>query len=95
MLQDAQFLERNFTVANRYDQDSAGNAIALPVTQAPQGGGAVYTIQLASDLTTYTVQAVPVTGGSMDGDECGTLTLDQAGAKDVTGSASKETCWNK
>ena len=68
MLQDAQFLERNFTVANRYDQDSAGNAIALPVTQAPQGDAAgVYTIRLNPDPpnppTSYTIEAVPVAGG--------------------------------
>jgi type IV pilus assembly protein PilE len=97
ILQDVQFLERNFTVANSYAQDSAGNAIALPITQSPQNGSGAYTISLnpAPTATTYTIEAAPVTGGSMDGDDCGTLSIDQTGTKGASGTLSVSTCWNR
>jgi type IV pilus assembly protein PilE len=101
LLENMQFLERNFTVSNKYDADSAGNALGsaayhLPVTQAPVNGTAKFTIApLVVTTNTYTLTATPT--GSMSGDECGTFTIDQAGKKDLSGtySLSVADCWGK
>lgn len=100
LLENAQFLERNRTVSNRYDVNNAGNSLdaeMLPILQAPQEGEARYTVSV-TDLTetTFTLTATPVPGGPMDGDVCGTLTLDERGKKDMIGAtASKASCWNR
>lgn len=87
----AGFMERFFTENNRYDQDVGGTAVSLPFTASPKSGGAFYNLSLsASGLTTFTLQAVPVAGGPQADDDCGTMTLNQAGAKTTTGTAG---CW--
>lgn len=99
LLENAQFLERNFTEANRYDKDSANNDITLPYTVSPRDGTAVYNITLPSaslSQTAYVLKATPISGGRMDGDGCGTLTLNQLGQKNVeSASLSAATCWNQ
>lgn len=98
LMENAQFLERNFTLANKYNEDSAGNAIAeVPYTQSPKTGAAVYTVTAAGALgaTTFTITATPVVGGSMDGDGCGSFTINQQGVKNATGGLGVDTCWNK
>lgn len=96
LLENAQFLERNFTEANRYDQDAAGEAIVLPITQAPRNGTAKYSISLTVAATSFTLTADPVVGGGMDGDGCGAFTLNQLGQKGLaSASLSIDTCWNK
>ncbi|MGH8642969.1 MAG: type IV pilin protein [Gammaproteobacteria bacterium] len=94
----AQILERNFTEANRYDQNSAGVALTigtLPLfNQSPRTGTANYTITLITlpppptPASTFTLTAVPT--GAQAGDPCGTYTLNQAGTKTATGPAD---CW--
>lgn len=93
LLETAQLLERNFTEASRYDQDSAGNAFALPVAQSPRTGTAKYTIQFTAGpaQNTYTLGAVPT--GAMTGDACGTLTLTQTGVRGADGVAAN--CWQR
>lgn len=97
LLDNTQFMERNLTEANRYDQTSAGAATALPYTQSPKTGTANYTIGFASGslaATTYTLQAAPT--GGMTGDACGTLTLTHTGVKGVTGGTlTAADCWNR
>ncbi len=95
LMENAQFMERNFTEANRYDQDAAGNAVALPFNRAPKEGTATYGIAIASSTaTTFSLAAAPVNGTVMQGDPCGTLTLNNLGQKGV-GGLDVATCWNK
>lgn len=103
LLENAQFLERNFTESNLYHRTSTGTAVSLPATQSPKPGDgtAVYEIRLddapglgAADAT-FVLSAIPITGRAMAGDVCGTLTLNQLGQKGVTGSASVATCWGR
>jgi type IV pilus assembly protein PilE len=92
--ENAQFLERNFTVANRYDQDSGGAAVVLPFTQSPKTGTAKFAISLtAATATTFVIQAAP-TGGYAD-PECGTLSLSNTGAQTESGSWSVDDCWQR
>lgn len=99
LLENSQFLERFFTENGRYDQNAAGTAVALPVTVSPReaGGGGAYTITLdgaGTSATSYRLLATPISGGSMDGDACGTLTLNQLGQKGISGgSLSAVQCW--
>lgn len=97
LLDNVQFLERNFTTANRYDQTSAGvaiNSAALPRTQSPVNGAAKYNITVAmgaAPAQTFTLSATPT--GSMTGDACGTYTLTNVGVQGSGGVVAE--CWNR
>ncbi|MGH8625813.1 MAG: type IV pilin protein [Gammaproteobacteria bacterium] len=99
MLELAQIVGRNFTEANRYDQNSAGVALAIGTAplfnQSPRPPGtANYIITLITlpppptPASTFTLSAAPT--GAQAGDPCGTYTLDQAGTKTPTTPAD---CW--
>lgn len=92
LLESAQFMERNYTVSNNYSVDATGTAIAVPFAQSPKSGTAKYNITFAAGTpttNTYTLQATPT--GTMTGDTCGTLTLDQTGTKGAGGAVAD--CW--
>jgi type IV pilus assembly protein PilE len=102
LLQDAQFLERNRTATNKYNKNAADGAALtkahLPSQQSPSDGAARYTIDVDAEEATFTLTATPAPGGPMDGDKCGTLTLNEQGKKDVDHPAAGVTaadCWNK
>jgi len=97
LMENAQFLERNFTMANRYHQDSAGTAITLPFTQSPRPpAAAIYTVSATTlTATTFTLTATPVGGGPMASDSCGSLSYNHQGIKGATGALGVNTCWNK
>lgn len=86
LLENAQFLERSYTTANRYD--AAG---ALPHTQSPPSGAARYDIAVAAAAQTFTLSAVPT--GSMAGDICGTLTLTNTGVRGADDDLAQ--CWSR
>ncbi len=97
LLNNAQFLERNFTEANLYHKNAGGSDIVLPYPHSPSDGAAIYNISLdaaPNPDTSYTLTATPVSGGAMDGDVCGALTLNHLGVKGVGGSTVAE-CWGK
>ncbi len=92
LLENAQFLERNYTTNNCYHRTDAAcatatAAITLPFAQSPKTGTAKYSITAAynADLAAacatfgqcFTLSAAPT--GSMTGDQCGTFTLDHVG----------------
>ena len=103
LLQDATILERNFTIANRYDNTMAsGGGTATSgqiIAQAPASGTAVYNITVSFGSTPamdFTLKATPT--GAMANDECGSFTLDNTGAQKVvgnTGSTTAADCWGK
>jgi type IV pilus assembly protein PilE len=101
MLENAQFLERNFTTANRYNQDSGGTAItdaSLPRTQSPATGTARYnmTVDVATDPQAFTLTATAT--GTMASDTCGNYTLTNTGVRGAAGvitGAIIQTCWAK
>jgi type IV pilus assembly protein PilE len=96
LMENAQFLERNFTESNRYDRHADGSDLVLPVTQSPRDSDARYTVSLAAGVTSFTLTAAPVSGGLMEGDACGAFTLNQLGQKDVVdASESAGDCWNR
>lgn len=85
----AQLAERYHTVNNSY----VGFAVPAALGQTPRSGGtARYLLQLNGVPTqrAYSLQAVPQ--GTQGRDACGTLSLNQAGAKGVSGSTVAD-CW--
>ena len=104
LLQDATILERNYSLANRYDNtflNGTGSATSgLIMANAPMSGTALYNVAVAFAATTpagqtFTLTATPVTGGFMANDICGSFTLTNTGLQGVTGTASVATCWGK
>jgi type IV pilus assembly protein PilE len=95
LLENAQRLERNYTIANRYDtvnSDGSGGAPAI-FAQSPKTGTAKYNIAAAygtAPAQTYTLTATPT--GSMTGDSCGNLTLDNTGLKGAS-TGTTAACW--
>lgn len=93
----AQFMERNYSIAQRYDTNSAGTAIStlLPFSASPvDTSPKYYNISFStSTLTTtaFTLQAVPISGTSQASDVCQTLTLDHTGQKGT--SSGRTDCW--
>ncbi|WJW75095.1 type IV pilin protein [Thiohalobacter sp. IOR34] len=96
LLEDAQWLERNYTESNRYDQKPGGGAVSktdLPFQTAPRDSATVFyqiSFQAGPAAQSYTLQAVPQ--GDQANDGCGTLTLNQAGVRGQT-SGSTSDCW--
>ena len=95
LLQLESFMERNFSEANRYDEDSSGTATALPFDQTPRTGAAKYDYTIAfsstapcTTATCFTLTATPA--GSQESDSCKKLTYTQAGEKSASGTG---TCW--
>lgn len=79
----------------RLDARTFGSLADIGMSSAPSDVSTHYTISLsgAATATTFTVQAAPKGGQATNDSTCGTLTLDQAGAKTASGSAGAATCW--
>ena len=93
LVQLAQFMERNFSLAQRYDKDSAGAAIALPFTESPvesSGTTKYYDLSLSTpSQSTFTLTATPK--NAQVADVCEKLTIDNAGSKGT--SSTRTDCW--
>lgn len=86
LMDAAQRLQRCFTTTLDYNQCDLDSDDTI---QSQQG---YYTVTATTTTSTYTLTATPQ--GEQTGDECGTLTLDQAGNTGVTGaSVPASECW--
>jgi type IV pilus assembly protein PilE len=108
LVQLSQFMQRFYVANDRYDEDRAGQ---LVYTQIPDnlknspadGGTAVYTLPTdftAESSSSYVLTMVPVSGGAMASDECGTFTLTSLGIRGInvggtayTSGALRDKCW--
>ncbi len=101
LLQAAQWMERFRTENNRYDQNLAGTATALPagLTQAPATGTARYTLA----LTTLAQQNYVITATRVGTDDCGNFTINNLGQRTVViggttyaaGTPEFQRCWDR
>ncbi|MGN6513313.1 MAG: type IV pilin protein, partial [Lysobacteraceae bacterium] len=83
----AQYMERYYTTNLTY-----ASAAAPTCSQDVSG---YYTVGFAASeptATTYKLQAVPISGKQNDS-LCGTLTVDNKGAKTASGSGGVASCW--
>lgn len=95
LLEGAQFMERYYTVNNRYHQTSAGVAINFPAAleQSPKDGTVIrYNIALVSDATTFTLTATPVPANADP--RCGALSVNQAGTR-TSATNDNDYCWRR
>lgn len=98
LMEDVQFMERKYTQSNCYQcvGEPIGN-IALPKQQSPDTGNVTYQLSLtdaSTDVNTYLL--VATRAGAMAGDECGDLTINQLGQKQLINQAAGVTaaaCW--
>ena len=91
----SQFMERFYTTNLRYNTSTAGVAVAIPALQCRTEMAAHYTISFNGNptATTYAIQAVPQGPQATKDTKCGTLGLNQAGAKTETGTGTVADCW--
>ncbi len=91
----AGFMERVYATNLRYDQNN-GVATALPAAQCITDVAARYTVALdgaSLAAASFRVTATPLGAQATADAACGTLSLNQAGTKAVTGSAGLGACW--
>jgi type IV pilus assembly protein PilE len=107
LVQAAQFMQRFYAANDSYRQDRADPPKTVleylqetPLRQSPADGSAIYTLAVPTATEAqYALQMVPVTGGSMAADECGSFTLSSTGLRgvlsgEVVGEQSlRDTCW--
>ena len=104
LLQVAQFLQRFYSANDSYATDRSSNAVSIPASlnRSPADGTKLYDFGFATGsptATTYRIQMVPVAGGIMANDECGTFQLDSTGVRSVVVSGTTNTstlrdrCW--
>jgi type IV pilus assembly protein PilE len=93
----SQWMERNYTTCLAYNRTGAGCATAMDSAQLPALScrndlATTYTFSFtaAPTASAYALRAVPQNAQASD-TRCGTLTLDQAGAK---GASATSGCWN-
>lgn len=88
LMELAQWMERQYAADFSYLE--GGGAPALPFAQSPRNGTAYYNLNFNGNVTAsaYSLQAVPV--GDQANDNCGTLRINQTGAKSSTAGAN---CW--
>jgi type IV pilus assembly protein PilE len=103
----ADYMERYYATNQRYDQTAAATpvtmttavlqALNLQCSLATTGTGQYYTYSFSVTPTqsTYTLQAVPQEPQATNDAQCGSLTLQQDGTKNRTGTASNSTCWQR
>jgi type IV pilus assembly protein PilE len=91
----SQFMERFYTTNLRYDISTADVVVAIPALQCRTDLATHYTISFngAPTATTYAIQAAPQGVQASKDTSCGTLGLNQAGAKSESGTGSVADCW--
>lgn len=95
MLEAAQFMQRYYSVHDRYDRQRDGTQVELPsgLQGAPAEGARRYHIVVSAvDATSWTLEARP-TGASAT-DACGVFVLNSLGQRNVrAGSRPTGECW--
>jgi type IV pilus assembly protein PilE len=101
LLQAAQWMERFRTENNRYDQNLAGTATALPagLAQSPPTGTARYNLA----LSTLAANNYVITATRVGTDDCGNYTINNLGQRTVViggtayapGTSQFQRCWDR
>lgn len=106
LLQVAQFMHRFYAANDNYQQDRADvsvrDLVPANLKQSPADGQAIYMLsipQVSLTRSSFEIRMVPVPGGSMAGDKCGTFAIDSLGARSVivdgvtNTSSLRDSCW--
>ncbi|MFK2930974.1 prepilin-type N-terminal cleavage/methylation domain-containing protein [Dyella agri] len=95
------YMERFYTtnLSYSYNQSTATaftslSSVSLDCTATSQtGNNYTYKFPAAPSSTSYTVQAVPINAQLTRDTQCGTLSLDQAGNRNISGTGTVVQCW--
>lgn len=87
VMEGAQYMERFYTTQFTYASTT------LPPCSSDVTS--YYTVSFSGtpDATTYTVQAAPQGTQAAADTKCGTLSINQAGVKNITGTDTVASCW--
>lgn len=89
--QAAQYMERYYTTHLTYEDVPAA---PKQIPQCDTETSPFYQVRLAADdVRTYTLEAVPQDVQETRDTKCGTLSVDQAGSREITGTADVTECW--
>jgi type IV pilus assembly protein PilE len=98
LMEAVQYMQRFYSQNDRFDRAiGAKDDMTLPdaLARVPRQGAQIYTISFVSrSASAFLLQAVP--GGSMNGDRCRTLQIDNAGRRQIAGAKTGVTvddCW--
>jgi type IV pilus assembly protein PilE len=95
------WMERYYTTNLRYDKDVTGTTAVAPpfatmdCATASQTGNN-YQYQFAANQPTrsqYIIEAIPQNAQATRDTKCGTLSIDQTGKRDITGTGTVAECW--
>jgi type IV pilus assembly protein PilE len=95
LMQLQQFMERNYSLANQYDKDPSGNAIALPFTNSPQDGTPRYGISFSVGPSQGSYTLLAAAKSNQNDTQCGNLTLSSTGVRTSSGTSTVDDCWSK
>ncbi len=99
LMEQVQFMERFYSTNLRYDQTTAGAAVGLPLGGCRTPLETAPTTYLFSFVPgeptarTFSIQAVPQGRQAARDTACGTLTINQAGVKAISGTQDVRHCW--
>lgn len=105
LLQVAQFMQRFYAANDNYQEDRANNAVIDQVPanlkKSPADSQAVYTLAIPPGTltrTSFELRMIPVPGGPMAADKCGTFAIDSLGVRSVivggvTETGLRDSCW--
>ena len=83
LMEQSQILERYFTKNGYYTDAPAPNSNAW------------YSVGAVLGPTTFTLTAAPKPGSMMDGDKCGSFTINNAGVRNNSTGLSNKDCWGR
>ena len=104
LVQVAQFMQRFYAANDTYEKDRAENPVIDQVPAglkvSPSDGPKLYDLAIpAVTPTSFEIRMIPVAGGSMENDMCGSFTLTSVGIRGVlVGNTPgttmlRDTCW--
>lgn len=92
LMEGAQYMERFYTTNFAYDKDKLGADVVLPSCSTDVN--TYYTVQKRSAAArVFVLEAIPRGSQATADTKCGTLTVNQAGQKTISGSGQTSACW--
>ena len=92
--QYALYMERFYATNLSYAETSSGTAVSLPTLDCSTELSSYYTFSLSAVASrSYTLDAAPQSTQASNDSDCGTLSLDETGAKGASGSSGGSSCW--
>lgn len=106
LVQAAQFMQRFYAANDSFAKDRANNDVIGQVPanllQSPADSAKLYDLDIPSDTLSagsFELHMIPVAGGTMGKDACGTFTLTATGLRGVLvggvagGTSLRDSCW--